>query len=187
MRPTIGWNNVEESVENCIPMKYLFGGNFSYASALFGLAAMHQPKVVVEIGTQYGISTRVWLAATNAEVHSIDIDESCAKLVDTFQEDWKERWTFHHGRSQDISLVQSGWTDLLYVDGDHSYEAVVSDMKRYGPSVRSGGLVILDDYHVSWPGKMRWVDERWEVLDPFLIGPAAVFRMADAKRKACTG
>lgn len=35
--------------------------------------------------------------------------------------------------------------DLLYLDGDHSYEGVAADFRLYGPLVRRGGLVVFHD------------------------------------------
>jgi predicted O-methyltransferase YrrM len=35
--------------------------------------------------------------------------------------------------------------DLLYLDGDHSYEGVSEDFRMYGPLVRAGGLVVFHD------------------------------------------
>ena len=35
--------------------------------------------------------------------------------------------------------------DLLFVDGDHSYEGVSADVASYGPLVRAGGLIAFHD------------------------------------------
>lgn len=35
--------------------------------------------------------------------------------------------------------------DLLFVDGDHTYEGVMSDLQMYGPLLREGGLLALHD------------------------------------------
>lgn len=37
--------------------------------------------------------------------------------------------------------------DFVYIDGDHSYEQVLKDLRNYFPLVRSGGLLAGDDYH----------------------------------------
>lgn len=167
--------------------------NYAYFSTLFNLAAAAEPSTVVEIGTQGGFSTKAFLAATpqvdrerragggwvgmkgpERIVHSIDPDPKCAELS------LGPRWHFHLGKSQDLEPFAS---DFLYVDGDHNYNAVCSDMLRWGTLVKDGGLVVLDDYHWSWPDKVRWVNERWKALDPLIIGPTAVVRVTSEKRK----
>lgn len=42
-------------------------------------------------------------------------------------------------------LIQGGEVDLVFIDGDHSYEGVRSDFERWGRRVRIGGAVLLDD------------------------------------------
>lgn len=167
-----GWDDVAKTFSTSGNPQHMEAA--MYCGVLFGLAAQAKPKTIVEIGTQFGLSTRMWLAVPEVEaVHSMDIDPECATRVKD------PRWTFHLGKSQDLEPVPC---DLLYVDGDHSYEAVCSDMARHGAAVRTDGLVILDDYHPRWPGKMKWVDERWDILQPVVIGPTAVFRVTPTKR-----
>lgn len=158
-----------------------------YCGILAALTTPLLPKTIVEIGTQRGMSTRIFLAATSLSdglVHSTDVDPECSQgqiLEDLKRLGFLDRWHFRCGRSQDLEPIAS---DILYVDGDHSYEAVCSDMERYGVLVRDGGLVILDDYNYQQPGKMRWVDERWDVLDPLIVGPFVVIRVTPEKREA---
>lgn len=47
--------------------------------------------------------------------------------------------------------------DLIYVDGDHSYEGCRSDLALFGPMVHSDGLILCDDY--QWEGAQRAIDE----------------------------
>lgn len=39
--------------------------------------------------------------------------------------------------------------DVVFIDGDHRYDAVLSDLTLWWPKLRCGGLMIGDDY--SWP------------------------------------
>ncbi len=175
-RRTVGWHEVAAAYEKTLPVERQQTDAAMYCGVLYGLAVVAQPKVIVEIGAQYGVSARMWLAATERTggmVHSIDTDPECAGML------LGPRWCFHLGRSQDVQPIES---DLLYVDGDHGYEAVCSDMARHGTKVRDGGLVVLDDYYFAWPGKVRWISERWSDLDPIVVGPTAIIRVTPAKR-----
>ena len=62
--------------------------------------------------------------------------------------------------------------DLLYLDGDHSYEGVARDFELYAPLVRTGGLVVLHDivtdfrtrYGVETSSDTGGVPRFWERL-----------------------
>lgn len=159
-----------------------------YAGILYGLAmSMRSGAVFVEIGTQKGVSTRMFLAATTllmGRVHSVEVDGACEAPIRAALQTWRapwvsDRWHFHSGRSQDVTPILS---DFLFVDGDHSYEAVCSDLTRWGTVVRDGGLIVLDDCCDRFPGKRRWVEEREETLGVIRIGPFAIFRATSATR-----
>jgi predicted O-methyltransferase YrrM len=75
----------------------------------------------------------------------------------------------------------AGWKDpidFLYIDGDHSYDAVVRDVRNFVPFVREGGVVAFHDYKPGKDGVRRAVDE---LVAPhharlFQAGSLAVFR-----------
>jgi methyltransferase family protein len=61
-----------------------------------------------------------------------------------------------------VERFRDGELDVVYIDGDHSYEAVRADLEAYAPKVRPGGLLAGDDYGVEgwWQGGVtRAVDE----------------------------
>ena len=50
--------------------------------------------------------------------------------------------------------------DILFIDGDHSYQGVVDDFRLYEGLVKSGGYIIFDDYRdEGCPGTRTAVDE----------------------------
>jgi hypothetical protein len=53
------------------------------------------------------------------------------------------------------SLVDESF-DVLYIDGDHSYEGVVSDIRHYGPLVRESGFLVVDDAGLGLPGNFPY-------------------------------
>jgi predicted O-methyltransferase YrrM len=62
------------------------------------------------------------------------------------------------------------WIDLLYIDGAHDPTSVARDTTLYVPMVKSGGVVIFDDY--AHPEVMRGVDG---ALNAFASMKTAIF------------
>ena len=53
--------------------------------------------------------------------------------------------------------------DVLFIDGDHSYEGAMADWLDYGPLVRPGGLVIFHDIYLpTEPG----AGQVWAEISP---------------------
>lgn len=188
--PNIGGNNIagialnEWWVDWGVANAYEVAQLMASGSLLFGLArhaaiGRAKPKFV-DIGVQRGVSTRILLtvaAMTDGHVYSMDPDASCGEgdlLRWVTERGLMKRWTFVAKPSQEVDPVED--TDFLSVDGDHGYEAVCSDMTRHGCAVRENGVLVLDDYHLSFPGKVRWLHERWLDLNPLTVGPWAVLR-----------
>jgi predicted O-methyltransferase YrrM len=66
----------------------------------------------------------------------------------------------------------AGPIDLLWVDGDHHYEAVRDDLNNWGPLVRRGGVVACHDY-THWAGvRNAWAEtiganpSLWRIQSP---------------------
>eukprot|EP00439_Symbiodinium_sp_Y106_P086628 s33_g34.t2 len=62
------------------------------------------------------------------------------------------------------SVEAAGWVsrssmDVVYVDGDHSYEGAASDLDAWWPILRTGGAMVGHDYTITWPGVVRAVNE----------------------------
>jgi hypothetical protein len=56
-----------------------------------------------------------------------------------------------------------GAMGMVIVDGGHSYEVAKSDSRSALRMVRTGGIVVWDDYGEFWPGVKSAVDE---LIDP---------------------
>lgn len=57
-----------------------------------------------------------------------------------------ERSTSPNAMYSLIPLLGSDKVDILFIDGDHSRAAVLSDFYKYGPLVAKGGFIIFDDF-----------------------------------------
>lgn len=55
--------------------------------------------------------------------------------------------------------LQGEAIELLFIDGDHSYDGVKKDFTIYSSLVNSGGLIVLDDYEPRYPGILKFVSE----------------------------
>jgi len=109
-------------------------------------SAILDPTVVIELGTSYGLSTRLWLdtVSEGVPIHCIDTGftqlENSAKVLPLD----KERLTLHQQWVHDVPFEQF-WTEndrvLLFVDihSDHQY---VLDRV---PLLPRGSVVIFDD------------------------------------------
>jgi len=67
----------------------------------------------------------------------------------------------HHMTSQQASVFfQPESIDAIFIDGDHSYEGMKTDLEHWIPLVKGGGIVAYDDYpRDGWPGIRQAVNE----------------------------
>jgi predicted O-methyltransferase YrrM len=127
------------------------------------------PFRLVEIGSYLG-GSGYFLAAAASE----DAIESVLYCIDTWKNDgmsegrrdtWKEFTANTHrfsaniiplrGLSIDIGKSFSGEIDLLFIDGDHSYDGCRGDVETWLPKVKRGGTVLFHDY--GWAEGVRKV------------------------------
>lgn len=60
--------------------------------------------------------------------------------------------------SKDVLDNEISDIDLLFIDGDHTYDAVLNDYKKFSKYVKSGGFIVFDDLHQEGPNKVfNWI------------------------------
>jgi predicted O-methyltransferase YrrM len=137
-----------------------------------------RPRFILEIGTCNGGSLFVIsrLAQPDSIIISIDLPGGTfggkfpAHHFPILKRIALPRQTLHlleassHDAStkeQVASLLANNKLDLLFIDGDHSYEGVKRDFEMYAPLVRPGGLVGFHDIAHHPPELHSDVDLFW--------------------------
>jgi len=124
--------------------------------------ALINPKTVVEIGTARGGSLFLLSCVSSPHAVLVSIDLP-AGLYGGGYPSWKgfifQRFvggaqTLHLIRgdshkeatfNRTVSALKDAAVDLLFIDGDHSYNGVKKDFLQYRTLVRPGGLIVFHD------------------------------------------
>ena len=56
---------------------------------------------------------------------------------------------------------EDGSLDFVYIDANHTYESVKSDIEAWLPKVRKGGIISGHDYLRCWEGVIHAVNEKF--------------------------
>merc|ERR1711924_247319 len=73
---------------------------------------------------------------------------------------FRHRATFMAQRSiEAASWIRPGFLDLVFIDGDHRYEAVLKDLHAWWPTLKEDGILAGHDYTVNHPGVAQAVHE----------------------------
>lgn len=139
--------------------------------------AVNNP-IIVEIGSYLGASTSflaTGVKAKDGKVFAVDTWENQGMSEgarDTYEEFLQNTYPLKQwiiplrGRSTEIAQSFDKKIDLLFIDGDHSYEGVSADIKAWLPKLKDNGTVIFHDW--GWAeGVRRSIDE---MISPFLNG-----------------
>lgn len=153
--------------------------NRTNAAALFEIIANQEPSTIVEIGSYLGRSTVLLSLATTqsrrpATVFAVDphtgdrqqLERLGAETLPSFQlfkENCRAAGVLDivHPLVATSRAAGEGWDqdiDFLYVDGWHSYEAVIEDGRTWLPHLSPGGIAVFDDF-VAYPEVARAVDD----------------------------
>jgi predicted O-methyltransferase YrrM len=128
---------------------------------LYGIVRAAKPQTVVEIGSAQGKSTCYIAAAlsenTRGHLYAIDPhsltswnDVGSVETYTIIQRNLKqagvaEKVTLLRETSENVAATWDRPIDVLFIDGDHSYDGVKRDWERFVPHVSSFGFVVFHD------------------------------------------
>lgn len=127
---------------------------------LHGLALDPNVKKVVEIGFREGVSATA-LAMAGKELHCIDIDP-CKKGRGQLEK-LGVKFTFYHGSSIILPPIPC---DLLHIDGLHTHEQLLEELKYYAPHV-SNYIVMHDTTKFAGIGQDGKSPGLWKAIMDF--------------------
>lgn len=135
--------------------------------------------VVCEIGVFKGeFSEKIIQVLNPSKIYLVDIfegimcsgDKDGLNIVHTDLSLEYTSLVYKYSNDQRVKLIKSrsdefmesmpnDYFDYIYIDGDHSYEGVSSDLNLSIKKVKSGGFISGHDYTSMFPGVVMAVDE----------------------------
>lgn len=151
-----------------------------YGKLFFRIVQYYQPESVVELGTSLGFST-LYFAMANPSIPVTTIEgceQTKAQAMNHFESAKVKNIKSLLGNFDDLYpsvLVQNKKADLIFIDGNHSYEATMRYFKTTLPYVHSKTIVIFDDIHWSNEMQKAWSKIKGHpqvrvTLDLFFVG-----------------
>ena len=138
----------------------------------------------LEIGSFQGRST-VWLLENiltddtskitcidtfeGSEEHITNFSEHIKNLYDVFMHNiskFKDKVIIKKNKSQIILKQLIETYDFIYIDGDHKASSVLEDAVLSFSLLKSGGIMIFDDY--LWFAMKKYIDNPKSAIDAFL-------------------
>lgn len=106
---------------------------------------------IVEIGAEFGMSTSIFCRGALPNVTIVSVDLFPGTMLGDHLNNLAEAGygARTHQVQGDSKLAGKQWSrgeiDLLFIDGDHSYEGVKADIDTWVPYVAIGGVVAFHD------------------------------------------
>ncbi len=108
----------------------------------FKLMIEHNPKIAVAVDPWFDNGT---VSRNGSGYSQTALDEQYASLKELAKE--KPFIQVLRECSVDAALLYPDeYFDFVYIDGDHTYEAVLEDVSSWYPKVKKGGFLVGDDY-----------------------------------------
>lgn len=167
--------------------------------ALIALAnTVPKNGVIVEIGSEFGMSAALWLKyARTAKVFCVEMNPNAPFIANVNEAGLGGagaiRWIKENSRFVDFQALEIPLIDLLFVDGDHSYEGAYDDLMHYSPQVKTGGFMAVHDcacatnknphplHHEVSSAVHHWLSsdkgKDWQFL--FSVDTTMIFRKAE--------
>lgn len=102
--------------------------------------------ICVEIGTYRGDYAQKILDIIKPDKLYL-LDVNCSFVKERFKKEIESgKVIYLEGYSNDLVDLVPNEIDFLYIDADHSYEGVSTDLKLYEPKVKDNGYIGLNDY-----------------------------------------
>lgn len=150
---------------------------FTYPRLYRMLVENCQPDgTIVELGAWKGRSSAFLVVeaknkSPNIKIHIVDTwlgsGEHTVGMTDGLYEKFISNMAPLNGHYQShrmttdeaVPLFEDSSLDAVFIDADHTYEAVKRDIANWMPKVRKGGILSGHDYIHTWPGVIQAVNE----------------------------
>lgn len=105
------------------------------------------------------------------DINSSFYDSSAASdtLYDIFLTNMKPLEKYYNpirSTSREASkLYKDNSLDFVFIDGDHSYDGVLQDIKLWDCKIKKGGIISGHDYSLNWPGVFNAVNYYYNIND----------------------
>jgi predicted O-methyltransferase YrrM len=152
-----------------VPITIPFEGKRKYF--LKHLIEKNNFQTMIEVGIDTGKTTFYLLDnIPNLKIYAIDLD--IKKFYNsTIKEKYGDRLVAIQGSSYVVAdTLPDNFADIVFIDADHSYEAVKKDITKYTPKLKSGGL--LTGHDIDYPGVNKAVNE---IIKNYDVGPNFVW------------
>jgi predicted O-methyltransferase YrrM len=116
--------------------------NLAEGALLYKYCKLVRDGTLLEVGRKHGGST-VLMANALRDGHLYSIDIVMHECVNAYVSDYDYKITFLTDDSKKIEWDAP--IDLVFIDGDHSYQGVKNDIKKFTPYVEKGGYAIFHD------------------------------------------
>jgi predicted O-methyltransferase YrrM len=151
-----------------------------FSQLLFRMVQYYQPRIILELGTSFGITT-AYLAKGNtaAKVYTCEGAENIAHIA---------QQTFAHLNLKNIELTKGDFTntlpplltqikniDFAFVDGNHRKEPTLNYFQQLLNYSTASAVLIFDDIHWSAEMEAAWKEIKQHpqvtlTIDLFFIG-----------------
>lgn len=147
---------------------------------LHRIAAHYKPTEIIELGTSLGITTSY--LATAIQTPKVYTIEGSAEIAAVAREGFGllniknvESITGNFDAVLPNLLQRRGKAELVYIDGNHRYEATVAYFNLLLPFINSSSILVFDDIHWSAGMEKAWEEIRMHEsvrysIDLFFIG-----------------
>lgn len=141
--------------------------------------------VIIEVGSWKGRSTKALAMGTRGYVIAVDhwkgsenertqshkeaVDNGPDSVFGIFQKNLADelrlgkviplRVSSEEAPASLPKILRGLKADLIFIDAEHTYEALLRDIKTFTPFVKPGGVLCGHDYSTAFPGVMKAVDD----------------------------
>ena len=133
----------------------------TYYDSIKSLCDKYKFKNGLEIGMAIGQSTVCFLNNTDGHLTTIDINDNFG-VVNKIKQEFGDRWEFIVGDSgTELPKLYEKY-DYIYIDGDHLFAGVLSDIEKCWPLLGKGAVMLLDDYGITVsPHQIKQAVDHW--------------------------
>ncbi len=147
-------DNMDLTLFNKMYNEYKPVQNNEELSWLIQHAEKTSPKVIVEIGTEYGGTFKMWeqILPKGGLLIGVDIEDKLRWNIKNSDRD--VHMIIGDSKNPDTinrvtNILKGNKIDFLFIDGDHDYYSVKADYENYERYVRSRGIIGFHDIYMQ--------------------------------------